>query len=164
MAYRKHFAHAPLTEALEAAAQHGEASRPVILLVDDEELIVETLSAILERAGFAVLAAWDGESALEITRLIPPDILISDVSMPGMDGIALAMAVACTVPDCGILLFSAHAQQRDLEKARRAGFDFPLLAKPVHPRTILAEVDLCLRQTRMRVPLDDSAVPMEMLN
>ena len=162
MAYGFHFAHASMTEALEAAAQHGESGRPVILLVDDEELIVETLAAILNHAGFAVLKAYNGESALEIAKLVPPDLLISDVAMPGMDGITLAVAISCAVPDCGVLLFSGHAQPRDLEEARRAGFDFPLLTKPVHPRTILAQAHLCLKPSRRPLPPQATAAPMQL--
>ena len=145
MDYGFHFAHASLTEALEAAVEFEDSGRPLVLLVDDEELIVETLSAILSHAGFAVLKAYNGKSALELARIVPPDLLISDVAMPEMDGISLALAVSSAVPDCGVLLFSGHAQPQDLDKARDAGFDFPLLTKPVHPRTILAQADLCLK-------------------
>jgi DNA-binding response OmpR family regulator len=148
MAYGFHFAHASITEALEASVPHEESERPVVLLVDDEELIVETLAAILTHAGFAVMKAYDGASALDIARTVPPDLLISDVAMPGMDGITLAVAVSCAVPDCGVLLFSGHAQPRDLEDARRAGYDFPLLTKPVHPRTILEHASFCLKSRK----------------
>ena len=153
MACRFNFAHTSLAEALEAKAQHGESRRPLLLLVDDEEIIVETLSAILTRAGFAVLTACNGYAALELARLAPPDLLISDVAMPGMDGITLAISVVCAAPDCRVLLFSGHAQPRDLEVARDAGFDFPLLTKPVHPSAMLANVNLCLGATQVTPPM-----------
>ena len=152
MAPSFHFEHASLEEALEAKAQHGESRRPVLLLVDDEELIVHTLSTILTRSGFTVLTACDGYSALDLARMIPPDLLITDVAMPGMDGIELAMSVVCEAPDCRVLLFSGHAQPHDLEAARSAGFDFPLLTKPVHPRTMLANVNLCLEAAQLSGP------------
>jgi len=70
----------------------------------------------------------------------PPDQLLSDVAMPGMDGITLAMTVADTLPHCRVILFSGHASTRDLTAARAAGYDFPLLAKPIHPKEMLQRI------------------------
>jgi CheY-like chemotaxis protein len=139
MTYGFHFPLASLDEALKSPAQ-SNLRRPIILVVDDEELIVETLSTILHRSGFTTLTARDGVSALEIARIIPPDLLITDVAMPGMNGVELGVAVTCMIPDCRVILFSAHAQPRDLHEARKAGFDFPLLTKPVHPSVMLSNV------------------------
>jgi CheY-like chemotaxis protein len=160
MTYGYHFPVSPLKEALEATLDAG--LRPVLLIVDDEELIVETLSAILSRSNFTVLGAYDGASALEIARVIPPDLLISDVAMPCMSGIELAVSLVCMRPDCRVLLFSGHAQPRDLEDARKAGFNFPLLTKPVHPRTMLENVTLCLQAAlpMAAVPVEHALLPL----
>jgi CheY-like chemotaxis protein len=147
MTYGYHFPVSPLQEALQATPD--EQRRPVLLIVDDEELIVETLSTILSRENFTVLKAYSGASAMEIARVIPPDLLISDVAMPGMSGIELAVSLVCMRPDCRVLLFSGHAQPQDLDDARKAGFNFPLLAKPVHPRTMLENVAICLKAAPM---------------
>jgi CheY-like chemotaxis protein len=152
MTYGYHFPISSIEEALQSTPESEGGRRPVLLIVDDEELIVETLSAILSRANFTVLGACDGASALEIAKVIPPDLLISDVAMPGMNGIELAVSLVCMVPDCRVLLFSGHAQPRDLEDARKAGFNFPLLAKPVHPRTMLDNVHICLRAALPMIP------------
>ena len=114
--------------------------RPAVLIVDDERLIADSLSFILRSRGLSVMTAYDGGTALNLARATPPDLLISDVRMPGMSGIHLAMAVVQAVPACKVLLFSGHATESDLHSARTAGYDFSLLSKPVHPATMLAHI------------------------
>jgi hypothetical protein len=78
-------------EILRADSNHrADQNSPVILVVDDERVIADTLSVILSRNGFAAMTAYNGTSALEIATLVPPQLLISDVMMPGMSGIDLA--------------------------------------------------------------------------
>jgi CheY-like chemotaxis protein len=108
------------------------------LVVDDEHIIADTLAAILQANGFAASAAYSGKSALEKMRSGPPDVVISDVVMPGMSGIELAIAIRDSYPGCKILLFSGNAATGDLlETARRRGYEFPLLSKPVPPQDLL---------------------------
>jgi len=122
-----------------------ENDRPVILIVDDERVIADTLSVILSRSGFSTVTAYDGTSALELARKVSPQLLISDVMMPGMTGVELAIMVTRTIPNCKILLFSGQAATADLlEKARHAGHNFTTLAKPVHPSDMLKRVNECL--------------------
>lgn len=119
-----------------------ESTNPrVVLVVDDERVIADTLVAILNKAGYAATAAYDGRSALEIARIVPPELLLTDVMMPGMNGVELAVAVKQAVPDCRVLLFSGQAATIDLlEEARGAGHDFALLVKPVHPHDLLVRL------------------------
>lgn len=116
--------------------------RPVVLVVDDEPVIADTIVAILNNGGFAASAAYSGETALQMALVVPPALLLTDVSMPpGMNGIELAIAVTDAVEDCKTLLFSGHATTQDLLQASRAkGRDFALLQKPVHPKDLLAEM------------------------
>ena len=124
-----------------------EKQSPMVLVVDDERVIANTLSMILSRSGFSTMTAYDGESALELVRTVPPDLLISDVVMPGMTGVDLAIAVTKAVPECKVLLFSGQAATADLlQKARHAGHDFTVLTKPVHPTDMLARISKCLEQ------------------
>jgi DNA-binding response OmpR family regulator len=113
--------------------------RPVVLVVDDEPIIADTVSLILSRSGFTVLTAYDARSALELAKIIPPELLISDITMaPDMDGVDLAIELVEAIPDCRILLFSAQVGTMDLlAKARQAGHSFTLLAKPLHPTKLL---------------------------
>jgi DNA-binding response OmpR family regulator len=119
-----------------------EKRRPMVLVVDDERVIADTLSIILSRSGFSTMAAYDGESALQLAGVVPPDLLLSDVMLgPGMDGTELAIALVTAHPKCRVLLFSGHAATRDLlDNARELGHDFALLSKPVHPADLLARI------------------------
>jgi CheY-like chemotaxis protein len=123
------------------------AYRPVVLVVDDESAIADTLTEILSRSGYAAMAAYDGNDALENALLTPPELLITDVVLPGMSGIELAITVRRIFPDCKILLFSGQASTADLlASARREGHQFNLLSKPVHPKDLLACVADTLKQ------------------
>ena len=133
------------------SAPGAEKALPVVLIVDDERVIADTLSIILGKSGFSALTAYDGESALELAKLVPPDLLLSDVMMgPGMDGTRLAVEVVTAFPDCKVLLFSGHAATRDLlDKARESGHNFTLLSKPLHPADLLARIKDSFRDTRL---------------
>jgi CheY-like chemotaxis protein len=79
--------------------------------------------------------------ALTAARLKAPDLLISDVAMPGISGIELAIRMRAQYPTCKVLLFSGQAATKDLlEDARARGHDFDLLQKPVPPTELLFEV------------------------
>ncbi len=115
------------------------ANRPIVLVVDDESAIADTLSEILNRSGYASIAAYDGESALETALVMPPELLITDVVLPGESGIDLAIKVRRIFPECRILLFSGRAATAGLlAAAGSAGQGFQVLTKPVHPKDLLA--------------------------
>jgi DNA-binding NtrC family response regulator len=119
-------------------------NRPLILIVDDERVIADTLSAILFQSGFQTMTAYNAEAALELARSTPPDLLISDVVMPGMSGINLAITITEVLPRCKVLLFSGQAATVDLlETARRSGHDFTTLTKPIHPTDMLRRIHEC---------------------
>lgn len=123
-----------------------EKLRPVVLVVDDERVIADTLSIILSRNGFAAMAAYDGKSALEIAKVIPPEVLVTDVMMPEMTGIELAIALRKKIRDCRVLLFSGQAATMDLvAEARADGHDFVTLTKPVPPEELIARIHECLQ-------------------
>jgi DNA-binding NtrC family response regulator len=120
--------------------------RSVVLVVDDERMVADTLTMIFDRAGFETFTAYNGKGALEIASGIAPDILVSDVDMPLMNGVELAMTMMRIVPKCRVLLFSGHATFADLASARASGYDFPLLPKPVHPSVMIESVSRCLEE------------------
>jgi DNA-binding response OmpR family regulator len=117
-------------------------SKRVVLVVDDEKVIADTLSVILSRSGFEVVTAYDGESAIELAATSNPNLLLTDVMMgPGMDGTQLAMQMVTAFPECRVLLFSGHASTVDLlAKARQLGHEFTVMAKPLHPADLLARI------------------------
>jgi CheY-like chemotaxis protein len=116
-------------------------SDPRIFVVDDEPIIASTLAAILQMNGFSAKFFTSPKEALEAARLKAPDLVISDVAMPGISGIDLAIQMRAQYPTCKILLFSGQAATTDLlEDARAKGHDFDLLLKPVPPAELLFKV------------------------
>ena len=116
-----------------------------ILVVDDEINIAATLALILQSRGYSVAVAYSGEQALDLAATQPPDMLISDVVMPGIDGFQLAIKLKDQLPDCGVLLVSGQpATAERMVAAQRSGHHFELLAKPVHPSEIIARVVDCI--------------------
>jgi CheY-like chemotaxis protein len=112
-----------------------------VLVVDDEQVIADTLSIILNKAGFDASPVYTGTAAVESARTLQPDLIISDVIMPDMNGIEAAIQIRAFLPGCKILLFSGQAATADLlESARAKGHEFEILAKPVHPQDLLAKL------------------------
>ena len=115
-----------------------EKRRPRVLVADDEQVIADTLCVILNHNGFEAVAAYDGESAVERARSWPPDILLSDVVMPGIDGIATATEICRMIPSCCVLLLSGNLRSPKLHyEAHLCGIDFELLQKPLPPDVLL---------------------------
>ena len=113
--------------------------KPVALVIDDERLIADTICRILNRSGFDALAAYSGKAAIEQAAERCPDIVISDVIMPELDGIATATSLLEKCPSAKILLLSGQAAGAEMmERAQLEGFSFHMLAKPVHPDDLLA--------------------------
>lgn len=139
---KMHFETVPLAKVPFSNRTDGVDKRPVVVLVvDDERVIADTLAAILTRSGYVAIAAYDGESALERARTATPQLVITDVCMPGMGGIELAVSIRGSYPDCKILLFSGQMSTVDLLVAsRNAGYDFAAISKPIHPTELLARV------------------------
>lgn len=116
-------------------------SKQRVLVADDERVIADTLSMILNQSGFETRVAYSGEQALEIAGEFHPEMLISDVIMAGVNGIDAAIEIRRMLPEIKVLLFSGQAATADLlEKARARGYDFEILAKPVHPQDLLARM------------------------
>jgi DNA-binding NtrC family response regulator len=113
----------------------------VVFVVDDEAVIAQTLAIILNQAGFQAIAFDHPEKAIAARAELTPALLISDVMMPGMTGVELAIQFRKAQPECKVLLFSGQASTADLlVKARAEGYDFDLLSKPVHPADLLAKL------------------------
>ena len=82
---------------------------PTILIADDEPVIVELLALLLEDEGYTVMRAYDGEEAWRALCSRPPDLIISDISMPRLDGLGLLRRMRSTVlRNVPVILMSAH--------------------------------------------------------
>jgi DNA-binding NtrC family response regulator len=121
-----------------------DLKRPIVLVVDDEVMVADTRADVLSRAGFSTLTAYDGESALELARSNRPALLVSDVSMPGMNGVDLAEAILKAVPHCKVLLCTAYASTVEALTSRMGEYNFAVMAKPIHPIEMLKQVRVCL--------------------
>ena len=109
-----------------------------VIVADDEKIIANTLTQILNHSGFEARAVYSGEAAIEVLDSFEPDVLISDVVMTGMTGVEAAIAVQALKPNCKVLLFSGQAATADLlQGARSEGHSFEVIPKPVHPTELL---------------------------
>ena len=114
---------------------------PRVFVVDDEQVVASTLAAILQMHGFSAKFFTSPLEALAAARTKSPDLLISDVEMPGLCGIELAIQVKAQYPTCKILLLSGQAATLDLlQQARALGHNFDLLLKPIPPTEFLLEI------------------------
>ena len=118
-----------------------------ILVVDDEPALANTLAIIFQQAGYSASAVYSGEEALAFITAHQPSLVIMDVIMPGMNGVALAKTIQMSYPSCRVLLFSGNADTQDLlDAAEQEGHAFEILAKPIPPPQMLAKVASLLDQ------------------
>lgn len=110
-------------------------------IVDDEPMIATTLEIILIRQGFDARSFMNPLDALQAAQSVPPDLLISDVVMPQMNGFDLAIQVTVLCPECKVLMFSGQSTTQTLYEAVQAkGHDFMLLQKPIHPNELMQKI------------------------
>ena len=121
---------------------HQERSRSgLIYVVDDEAIIASTLAEIIKIHGFDARHFTNSREALEAARLLAPDILLSDLLMPEMTGLELALQVSQLRPECKMILLSGQTGTADLlERAREGGLRIEVLTKPLHPKTLVENV------------------------
>jgi two-component system alkaline phosphatase synthesis response regulator PhoP len=124
--------------------QNGEVLKRV-LVVDDEPKIVEVVGDYLRSAGFSVTTAADGEGAVASARARPPDLVLLDLGLPGLDGLDVARELrrASPVP---IIMLTARGEEADRVLGLELGAD-DYLVKPFSPRELLARVRAVLRRT-----------------
>jgi DNA-binding response OmpR family regulator len=119
----------------------GGPDKLKILIVDDELTIADTLVEILNGEGYEAMAADTGDSALASAQTFLPDIVISDVVMPGINGVELGIRIRRELPKCRVILFSGQSETSDLlGEARKRGHEFEIIAKPIRPQTLLAMI------------------------
>ena len=121
---------------------YGEQLR--ILVVDDDVDTVNTLAVILRAEGYVVQPAYTGVEALSAARLFRPDVIIQDISVPGMSGYAVAQAIRFGFTDVRrpfmIAISGVWIQTPDRKVAEQTGFDV-YLTKPCDTKVLLRLVD-----------------------
>lgn len=126
------------------------SDRPRILVVDDEASIVDVLTFSLEKAGFAVLVANDGITALRLALTANPDLILLDVMLPGLDGLSVCREVRAA-SDVPIILLTARGSEAD----RVAGLELhadDYVVKPFSTRELVARVHTILRRVSVSAP------------
>jgi DNA-binding response OmpR family regulator len=115
-----------------------------VLIVDDDPKVCETLDRYLAHAGYATAAAVDGARALELARTFAPDLIVLDLMLPQIDGLAVCRSLrdVSTVP---IIMVTARSTERDKLTGLAAGAD-DYLTKPFSPRELVARVEAVLRR------------------
>lgn len=116
-----------------------------ILVIDDEPEIVKLVRAYLERAGFAVVSASEGQEALAVFRHERPNLVILDLNLPGMDGLDVCRALRRN-SDVPIIMLTARIEETDRLIGLELGAD-DYVVKPFSPREIVARTRAVLRRT-----------------
>jgi DNA-binding NtrC family response regulator len=122
-----------------------------VLIVDDEPLIADSLAIILTQNGYHAMPCHDAEMALEKLSIMRPDVLITDIVLPKMNGIDLAIKVKKDCPDCKVLLFSGQYEiDHLLALSQISKYDFGVLNKPLSPAMILKHLDIVLERSAVQ--------------
>ena len=129
------------SQSLDQRERVDQARKVRVVVIDDEAVIAETVVEILKQEGFEATAASTGSSAIELARTWLPDVVLSDVIMPGLNGIETGIKIREIVTSCKVILFSGQAATVDLlEKAREQGHRFEILAKPIRPEQLVSVI------------------------
>ena len=140
-----------------ATAAPRDARAPRLLIIEDDEDIANLLGHALRKAGFEVGVMLSGAGVVARVREHPPDLLLLDVMLPGLDGRDIcrtlrADAQTRTVP---IIMITARAEEQERNRGTRAGAD-DYITKPFSPREVVARVRAVLRRAAALPPQDTS--------
>jgi two-component system, chemotaxis family, chemotaxis protein CheY len=114
-----------------------------ILIVDDAAFMRMMIRDILSKEGFEIQEATNGQEAVDQYRMVRPDLVTMDITMPEMDGISALKAIRTLDPKAKVLMVSAMGQQKLIMEALEAGaLDF--LVKPFQPTKVVTTVQKCL--------------------
>lgn len=134
-------------------------AREHILVVEDEEDILELLAFNLKKEGYHVATATSGEKAVELARRAPPDLILLDIMLPGMDGLEVCKMlkrdpVTINVP---VVMLTAKGEEADIVTGLEIGAD-DYMTKPFSPRVLVARVRNLLRRKKQEVIEKDASI------
>ncbi len=115
-----------------------------VLVVDDEQSILDVVTAYLRPEGFEVRTAADGPTGLQVARSFKPDVVVLDIMLPGMDGIEL-LARLRRESDVYVILLTAKTEETDKIVGLAVGAD-DYVTKPFSPRELVARIKAALRR------------------
>lgn len=121
------------------------------MVVDDEVPLAALVASYLERAGFEVTTAHDGDQAVRVAREVDPDVIVLDLGLPGLDGIEVCRQVR-TFSDAYVVMLTARTEEVDTLIGLSVGAD-DYVTKPFSPRELIARIQAMMR--RPRAPRSD---------
>lgn len=124
----------------------GTQMKRRVLVVDDERLVADTLGIIFEKSGFECRVSYTGAEALACTDNFYPELLLCDISMPGMNGLEVVSTVTEKFPECRVIVLTGHYMNLGSARkwARTHAKPSRVMTKPVLPTLLLAEADALL--------------------
>ena len=129
-------------------------TRKKILIIEDEENMVEGLRFNLEARDYHVMAALDGETGLKKAAEEPPDLVILDLMLPGLNGYEVCKRMKETHPELPIVMLTAKSQEADIITGLDLGAD-DYITKPFSVLELLARINALLRRSRPNRPIPD---------
>ena len=133
----------------------GPTRKLSALVVDDEPSLVRVVEGYLNKDGFDVRTAGDGETALTLARESEPDLVVLDLGLPGMDGVEVCRELR-TFSRCYILMLTARADEVDVLIGLGVGAD-DYVTKPFSPRQLMARVGVLLRRPRTGISAESDS-------
>jgi two-component system response regulator ResD len=150
--------HAMIATAMAPAAATDSSPRGSVLVVDDEPTIAEIVARYLERAGYRARVAGDGAQALALSAQSPPDLVVLDIMLPGIDGLEVMRRLhEQDGPPARVILLTARGREAERIVGLRRGAD-DYVVKPFSPGELVARVEAVLRRRspRDRTPSADA--------
>ncbi len=138
---------------------HGGMTEPKVLVVDDEPMVREVLSRYLQREGFGVREAADGEEALARFTQETPDIVLLDLMLPKIDGLEVFRRMRAT-SSTPVIMLTAKGEETDRVVGLELGAD-DYVTKPFSPREVIARVRAVLRRTGASLGPADAVLTFE---
>jgi CheY-like chemotaxis protein len=137
----------------------GQVKAVRILIVDDNEINLRLAAEVLQDVGYVVDTAVDAESALETISVTPPDLILMDIGLPGMDGLTLTKLLKSqpVTEKIVVVALTAFAMKGDAEKAFEAGCD-GYITKPFDTRQLPIQVSETLKKARNSAKKGDRTI------
>jgi CheY-like chemotaxis protein len=125
-----------------------------VLIVDDERAVADSLCLVFQKYGFIAQAAYSADDGLDCARTFLPQLLLCDLSMPGMGGLVMASMIAHELPECRVLMLTGDYHALDEAWATGASLfrKHTVMTKPVHPESLLREAYQLLHSAKPGFP------------
>jgi DNA-binding response OmpR family regulator len=120
-----------------------------VLIVDDDRLVADTLTLIFKKSGFDAKTTYSADEAMQCARGFRPELLVSDITMPGRDGLSLVRDISHELPSCHIIVLTGiYSNVKNVrEQAGKLSRQVDILIKPCPPSELLRQAQAALSTT-----------------